>query len=69
MEEEEIKEIESVLTVVGGEVVYGAEEFADLNPPLPPVRPAWSPVARFGGYFGGEGGGAESSNGREREDP
>lgn len=69
VEEEEIKEIESVLTVVGGEVVYGAEEFADLNPPLLPVRPAWSPVARFGGYFGGEGAGAESSNEREREDP
>ena len=32
-------------------------------------RPAWSPVARFGGYFGGEGAGAESSNEREREDP
>jgi hypothetical protein len=26
-------------------------------------------VARFGGYFGGEGAGAESSNEREREDP
>lgn len=69
MEEEEIKEIESVLTVVGGEVVYEAEEFADLSPPLPPVHPAWSTVARFGGYFGGEGAGAESSNKREREDP
>jgi len=51
VEEEEIKEIESVLTVTGGNVVYGAEEFAELNPPLPSVRPRWSPVARFGGYY------------------
>ena len=47
--EAEIPTIESVLTVVGGEVVHGAQEFASLAPPLPPVSPAWSPVARFGG--------------------
>jgi predicted amidohydrolase YtcJ len=48
--EEDIRHIESVLTIVGGEVVYGAEEFATLAQPLPPVSPEWSPVARFGGY-------------------
>lgn len=49
--EEQIKNIESVLTVVGGKIVYAAEPFPDLAPPpLPPVSPAWAPVAHFGGY-------------------
>ncbi len=48
--EDEIKNLESVLTIVGGKPVYGAEEFADLAPPLPPVLPEWSPVAAYGGY-------------------
>jgi predicted amidohydrolase YtcJ len=51
--EEQIRNIVSVLTVVGGEVVYAAEPFAALGegltpPPLPPVSPAWSPVAHLG---------------------
>ena len=49
--EERIKELQALLTVVGGKVVYAAEPFQDFAPPpLPPVRPAWSPVAHFGGY-------------------
>jgi hypothetical protein len=53
--EEEIKGIESVLTVVGGKVVYGAEEFERLAPPPLPVSPDWSPadwspVKAYGGY-------------------
>ncbi|MBJ6752091.1 amidohydrolase [Geomonas anaerohicana] len=51
--EKEIKAIESVLTVVGGKVVYGSEEFGNLVPPLP-VSPDWSPVRRFGGYHHGD---------------
>jgi hypothetical protein len=47
--EVEIQTLESVLTLVGGRVVHAAQEFAALAPPLPPVSPAWSPVARFGG--------------------
>src|ERR1700757_269849 len=49
--DEEIKQLESVLTIVGGKPVYAAEEFAELAPPLPPVLPEWSPVAAYGGYF------------------
>ncbi len=49
--EEEIRGIESVLTVTGGVIVYGAEEFAGLAPELPQVSPAWSPVKLFGGYY------------------
>ena len=48
--EREIKDLESVLTIVGGEAVYAAEEFKDLASPLPPVLPEWSPVAAYGGY-------------------
>lgn len=48
--EEEIKNLESVLTIVGGKAVYAAEEFKDLAPSLPPVLPDWSPVAAYGGY-------------------
>jgi predicted amidohydrolase YtcJ len=49
--EEKIKEIESVLTVVGGRIVYGAEDFEGLAPVLPPVSPEWSPVTKFNGYY------------------
>jgi predicted amidohydrolase YtcJ len=49
--EEEIKLIESLLTVLGGEVVYAAKPFETLAPPpLPAVIPTWAPVAHFGGY-------------------
>jgi predicted amidohydrolase YtcJ len=49
--EEQIKGIESVLTVVGGEVVYAAKPFDSFAPPaLPAVQPDWSAVAHFGGY-------------------
>ena len=48
--EEEIKQLESVLTVVGGQPVYGADEFESLAPPAPVVLPEWSPVAIYGGY-------------------
>ena len=49
--EEQIKHIESLLTVVAGKVVYAAKPFDAFAPPaLPAVSPAWSPVAHFGGY-------------------
>jgi predicted amidohydrolase YtcJ len=49
--EERIRRIESVLTITGGDVVYSADPFTTFAPePLPPVSPAWSPVAAFGGY-------------------
>ena len=49
--EEQIKHIESLLTVVAGKVVYAAKPFENVAPPaLPPVSPAWSPVVHFGGY-------------------
>jgi len=48
--EEEIKRLESVLTIVGGHVVYATDAFATLAPPPLPVSPDWSPVKHYGGY-------------------
>ena len=48
--DEEIKGIESVLTVVGGKIVYATDEFVSHAPPPLPVLPEWSPVKVFGGY-------------------
>ncbi|HXE95911.1 MAG TPA: amidohydrolase [Dongiaceae bacterium] len=53
--EEEIKNIESLLTVVGGTVVHAAGEFGALAPPPPPVSPGWSPTGSYGGYYRGSG--------------
>jgi predicted amidohydrolase YtcJ len=41
---EEIRRINAVLTVVGGRIVYGADDFLDRSPPVPPASPSWSPV-------------------------
>ena len=49
--EEEIRGLESVLTVVGGNVVYATQEFADLAPPPLPAALDWAPTAHYGGYF------------------
>jgi predicted amidohydrolase YtcJ len=48
--DEAIKDLTSVLTVVGGKIVYAADDYAEHDAPLTPVSPDWSPVARFGGY-------------------
>jgi predicted amidohydrolase YtcJ len=48
--EEQIKSLESVLTVVGGKIVYAAQEFKKHSPPALPVSPSWSPVKVYGGY-------------------
>jgi predicted amidohydrolase YtcJ len=48
--EEEIKQLESVLTVVAGKVVYARAQFSKLAPPELPVSPDWSPVKQYGGY-------------------
>ena len=47
---EQIKHLESVLTIVGGRIVFAAGEFEPLGPPPLPVSPDWSPVKTHGGY-------------------
>ncbi len=48
--EEQIKSLESVLTVVGGKIVYAADDFKKHSPRALPVSPSWSPVKTYGGY-------------------
>jgi predicted amidohydrolase YtcJ len=48
--EEEIKNLESVLTIVGGKIVYAAGDYSKMAPPELPVSPDWSPVKQYGGY-------------------
>ncbi|MDK2761976.1 MAG: amidohydrolase [Sphingopyxis sp.] len=50
--EEQIKSTTSVLTVLDGRVVFGAQDYANLTPKLPEVLPAWSPIKYYGGYYG-----------------
>ena len=51
IDEEAIKSIESVLTIVGGKIVYGQSEFTTLAPPAIPVLPDWSPVKNVAGHY------------------
>ncbi|MBW9051055.1 amidohydrolase [Rhizobium mesosinicum] len=49
--EEEISFLTSDLTMVGGRIVYGSGDFANLDEnPVPPAMPDWSPVRSFKGY-------------------
>ncbi|UTN06352.1 amidohydrolase [Flavobacterium bizetiae] len=47
---DDVRKIESVLTVVNGRIVYASAEYKALNPEIPAVIPDWSPVKHFGGY-------------------
>jgi predicted amidohydrolase YtcJ len=48
--DEQIKSLQSVLTMVGGVPVHAAAEFGGMAPPPLPVSPEWSPVATYGGW-------------------
>jgi predicted amidohydrolase YtcJ len=50
--ESQIKDITSVLTIMDGRVVFGAQNYSSLTPSLPEVLPTWSPTKYFGGYYG-----------------
>ncbi len=50
--EQDIVDTTSLLTVVGGRIVWGAGPFSRYDTPVPPAMPDWSPVRRFGGYGG-----------------
>jgi hypothetical protein len=45
--DDRIRSITSVLTVVGGKIVFADAEFGPLSPPMPPVSPGWSVNATF----------------------
>lgn len=50
VEPDEIRGLESVLTIMDGNIVHASEEFLAHNPELPPVSPDWSPARHYGGY-------------------
>lgn len=47
---DDVRKIESLLTIVNGKVVYAAGEYKALDPAVHEVIPAWSPVKYYGGY-------------------
>jgi len=48
--EDEIADTTSLLTVLGGRIVYAAGQFAVHDVLPPPAMPDWSPVRAYGGY-------------------
>lgn len=51
--EEEIKGIESLMTIVAGKIVYARGAFSSHTPPPVPVLPDWSPTSIYNGYYPG----------------
>lgn len=49
IDEDAIKDLESVLTMVGGKVVYATGSYSELDPP-PPMVQDWLPIKAYGGY-------------------
>ncbi|MEJ2882802.1 amidohydrolase [Pedobacter sp. GR22-6] len=50
VDENDIKDIRSVLTILNGKVIYGSGEYKNLAPEVPKALPDWSPVNFYGGY-------------------
>ncbi len=50
MPESRISQLSSVLTMVGGKVVYGEGKYASLAPPPLKVSPDWLPISRYPGF-------------------
>lgn len=46
----DIKGIQSVLTMLGGSVVYGTDEFSSLDPEPLPSAPDWAPTRHYQSY-------------------
>jgi len=51
--DEDIKSIESVMTIVDGRIVYAKDEFESFSPAPIPVLPEWSPTGIYKGYYNG----------------
>ena len=50
IEEDEIRDLESVLTVLDGKVVYGTGPFKNIAPKDLPELSEWTPVKHYGGF-------------------
>ena len=57
VDEESIKSIESILTIVDGKIVYAKEDFSSFSPPPIPILPDWSPTKIYNGYYPYKSGG------------
>jgi predicted amidohydrolase YtcJ len=51
VDDEGIRNITSMLTLLGGNIVFADGPFSKLSPEMPPASPDWSPVNKFGGYY------------------
>jgi len=51
MPADEVKNLESLLTMVGGKVVYGAGPYSSMDAPALPALPDWLPLKQYGGYY------------------
>jgi len=49
--DEQVKSIESDLTIVDGKIVYAKGDFSSFSPPKIPVLPDWSPTKSYNGYY------------------
>lgn len=49
--DEQIKSIESELTLVDGKIVYAKGDFSSFSPPKIPILPDWSPTKNYNGYY------------------
>ena len=54
--DEAVKSIESIMTIVGGKIVYAKADFSPFSPPEIPVLPDWSPVKTYKGYYATDAG-------------
>lgn len=50
IDDEDIKKIESDLTIVDGKIVYANGDFSSFSPPHIPILPDWSPTNIYNGY-------------------
>jgi len=51
VDDEAIKSIESILTIVNGNIVYAKGDFSSFSPPSIPILPDWSPTNSYNGYY------------------
>ncbi|HET6156970.1 MAG TPA: amidohydrolase [Dongiaceae bacterium] len=56
---DQIKDLSSILTIVGGRIVWADGDFKTHAPAPLPVSPSWSPVKQFGGYQKGRAAAAQ----------
>lgn len=61
VDDEDVKNIEAVLTVVDGKIVYAKDSFSSYAPPTIPILPDWSPTKIYNGYYP-EGGHTHATN-------